>query len=892
MSDSGQPPRRRRRRNSAMADESSHSDQSTQPQHQGQLTRSDRQEIVDLLRQESAENFLKRAREIGLNPATDFAELNLSGVDLSHASFQDADLTGVNLSQANLSNTHLNHTKLTNANLQQANLQRSNLSFVDLSGANLKEANLSDVALSGNPNLSQANLQQADLSNAHLNWANLTDATLEDANLQNARLESIKLQGAKCDRANFQGARFGQGDDFSHISFKGANFANVSLYKLDFSHSDLSNANFEKSILEHVNFSNANLQQANLPKVNLSYVNLSHANLKSANLQGADLEGVLLQGTIIDTQTQLDPTWRKIWAIFNNQVTEDLDLRNADLSRQDFQGMNLAGANLQSTKLFSTNFRNTNLSGADLRNASYRELCLAGANLTDANLSGLNLRSINLSGANLQGANLNRVMLEQADLSGANLQGANLDGAILEEADLSGANLQGVNLDGAILKNTVINSATQLDPKWQLVWEILNNSQCGRELSGVDLSNANLSRANLENANLKGANLTGVDLSEANLLGTQIDQTTNLDPMWRRAWAAVNSPLDAESSNYVIRKVMPAILEPYRDRIEATAKPYLGIHLVPDDTLTWWNSKFPGEQISRAGLPYLPKGMSYPQTPEGEYLHLLIQINFAEAPSMEPFPRQGILQVFIADSGYYGCLHEHYSEFDKTDWFQQTTFCIRYFADPDMDEANLETNFDFLPDKNPELRDLDAVAEFSIVGAYPPTCSAIQWWSGYEFMPTVDYQFYDVLFHDLDWSDRRAAMRFIDEFTEAYEGAYDSWGEVFEVRTNEETTTSKTEDSTSYTHISARLGGYTLFPQEDPREGSSGLSHIGGYTTFSQEDPNAREYSTGFEGLDGPLDTMLLLIDTSGEVLWFYIQQSDLVRQDFSRVFYVVENTL
>ncbi|MGK7891247.1 MAG: pentapeptide repeat-containing protein [Leptolyngbyaceae cyanobacterium] len=848
MSESEQPPRRRRRRSSAIDDESSYRDQSTPPQNQGQLTRSDRQEIVDLLLQESADDFLKRAREIGLNPATDFAELNLSGVNLSHASLQGVDLTGVNLSQANLSNAHLNHAKLTNANLQQANLQRSSLSFVDLSGANLKEANLSDVALSGNPNLSQANLQQANLSNANLNHANLNNANLEEANLENARLASIKLKSARCDRANFQGARFGQGDDFSHISFKGANFANISSHKLDFSHSDLSNANFEQAQLIQANFSNANLQQVNLKKVNLSYANLSHANLKSANLQGAELSGVRLEGTIIDTQTELDPIWRKIWAILNNQVAEDLDLSNTDLSGQDFQGMNLAGVNLQSTRLFSTNFRNTNLSGVDLRNASYRELCLAGANLTDANLSGLNLRSLNLSGANLQGANLNQAMLENTDLSGANLQGA--------------------NLDGAILNNTVINSETQLDPKWQLVWEILNNSQCGRELSGVDLSNADLTSANLENANLKGANLTGVDLSEANLLGTQIDETTNLAPMWHRAWATVNSPLDAESSNYVIRKVMPAILEPYRDRIEATAKPYLGIHLAPDDTLTWWNSKFPGAQMSRAGLPYLPKGMSYPQTPEGEYLHLLVQINFAEAPFVEPFPRQGILQVFIANCDYYGCPYPYqqpWKEF-QTRWFQQTTFRIRYFAEPDLNKENLETNFDFLPDKNESPGSFD----FRFLDAYPSTCSAIQWSSGYDFMPSEDYQFYDVLLHDLDRSDHVEEEGFIEEFREAYEEAYGSWGDVFEVRTSEEATTCKTENSTHrYTYISAQLGGYTTFPQEDPRE-----------------------YSTGFEELDGPLDTMMLQINLSGEVLWFYIQQSDLVRQDFSRVFYVIENTL
>jgi uncharacterized protein YwqG len=253
--------------------------------------------------------------------------------------------------------------------------------------------------------------------------------------------------------------------------------------------------------------------------------------------------------------------------------------------------------------------------------------------------------------------------------------------------------------------------------------------------------------------------------------------------------------------------------------------------------------------------------MSYPQTPEGEYLHLLAQINFAEAPTLEPFPRQGILQFFIANCDYYGCPYPYqqpWNEF-QANWFQQTTFRIRYFPEPDLNEANLETNFDFLPDKNENPDSFD----FRFLDAYPPTCSAIQWSSGYDFMPSEDYQFHDVMFHDLDRSDRPSAMRFIDEFTEAYD-AY-CWDAEFE-----EMPTSKTQDSTRrYTYISARLGGYTLFPQQDPRES---LMNI--------------------EGLDGPLDTILLKLSLSGEVLWFYIQQSDLIRQDFSRVFYALESTV
>jgi hypothetical protein len=40
-----------------------------------------------------------------------------------------------------------------------------------------------------------------------------------------------------------------------------------------------------------------------------------------------------------------------------------------------------------------------------------------------------------------------------------------------------------------------------------------------------------------------------------------------------------------------LNKPLPPILERYRDRIEATIKPYLSINLIPDENLTWWQSK-------------------------------------------------------------------------------------------------------------------------------------------------------------------------------------------------------------------------------------------------------------------------------------------------------------
>ena len=65
-----------------------------------------------------------------------------------------------------------------------------------------------------------------------------------------------------------------------------------------------------------------------------------------------------------------------------------------------------------------------------------------------------------------------------------------------------------------------------------------------------------------------------------------------------------------------------------------------------------WSSKFGGQA-------YWPLGEDYPQTKQGERLHLLAQLNFEEMPHIEGFPQHGILQFFIANDGMYGL------DFDK-----------------------------------------------------------------------------------------------------------------------------------------------------------------------------------------------------------------------------------
>lgn len=154
------------------------------------------------------------------------------------------------------------------------------------------------------------------------------------------------------------------------------------------------------------------------------------------------------------------------------------------------------------------------LSGAELR----------GAYLRRANLRGANLKGANLSRAELKGANLGGADLSEANLSEANLNKANLAGA-----DLRGTNLSGANLNAADLQKARIDHTTQIDGKWQLIWEVMIKKEAGKnlieaDLRGIDLNEVDLRKANLNRANLSKANLSETNLSEANLSESDLSE--------------------------------------------------------------------------------------------------------------------------------------------------------------------------------------------------------------------------------------------------------------------------------------------------------------------------------------------------------------------------------
>ncbi len=120
---------------------------------------------------------------------------------------------------------------------------------------------------------------------------------------------------------------------------------------------------------------------------------------------------------------------------------------------------------------------------------------------------------------------------------------------------------------------------------------------------------------------------------------------------------------------------------PYQDKFLSTQKPL--VRIIPDPELVPlpWQSKI-------GGNPYLPTGSSFPVNPEGDHLCFLAQLNFAEMPVLEGFPRKGILQFYIFDDGLYG-LNEENPE-------KQDNFRVLFFENPVQDEAQLITDFSFL----------------------------------------------------------------------------------------------------------------------------------------------------------------------------------------------------
>lgn len=192
-------------------------------------------------------------------------------------------------------------------------------------------------------------------------------------------------------------------------------------------------------------------------------------------------------------------TWNQ-WRVDNPEIRPDLrdmsfrttspSMLGVDLSKANFRGADMRGADLYRAWLVKTDF-----TGATLDFAIFGEATLGGArfvnaqlheaNFMKAHLYGADFTGSALSGAKFYGANLESAVLGQS-LAGLWLEEANLQCASLVNADMQGARLRGANLQGADLR--------------------------GAKLCNADLRGAQLIETKVEGADFSGAHVHGISV--------------------------------------------------------------------------------------------------------------------------------------------------------------------------------------------------------------------------------------------------------------------------------------------------------------------------------------------------------------------------------------------
>lgn len=175
----------------------------------------------------------------------------------------------------------------------------------------------------------------------------------------------------------------------------------------------------------------------------------------------------------------------------NNHALSRMDvvrsiIMTPTMSELRFQGVNLAGADLNRL---------------DLRYINFKYACLARCNLSGVNLSFCCLERADMSHANMEGAQLLGVKALCANMEGANLKGCNMEDPAGSKTVMEGVNLKGANLEGSNMAGVNLRVATLKNANLQ------NCDLRAAVLAGADLECCDLSGSDLHEANLRGANL-------------------------------------------------------------------------------------------------------------------------------------------------------------------------------------------------------------------------------------------------------------------------------------------------------------------------------------------------------------------------------------------------
>jgi uncharacterized protein YjbI with pentapeptide repeats len=264
----------------------------------------------------------------------------------------------------------------------------------DLSGMDLHAADLNGADLRG------ADLTGTDLENADLRGARLDEATMIGTDLAHARGDGASLRHARLLDNDMESARF-PGADFSHAVLDGtdlesADLSGSLLEKASLMGSDLESANLrgiqaDGADLTGANLSRAQVTHASLEKAQLRATNLSSTRLDGANLTGADLRRAHLGVRLVvenagtPPKRQAPPAANPCFPMTScskaaiSQVSDDTgvgallvdtNLRGADLSHADLNGVVMLRGSLREAQLTGARKEGARLLDVDLTDST------------------------------------------------------------------------------------------------------------------------------------------------------------------------------------------------------------------------------------------------------------------------------------------------------------------------------------------------------------------------------------------------------------------------------------------------------------------------------------------------------------------------------------------
>lgn len=195
----------------------------------------------------------------------------------------------------------------------------------------------------------------------------------------------------------------------------------------------------------------------------------------------------------------------------SSQPYPRINFSGCDLSHRNFSGVDLAFADLSSTKIINTDFSGSRLTSANISNS-----IIDNSNFIDANLINVDLTNSEIIKSNFQKSQLRYVSFANSTISEsifneAIIRGSNFEGVTIKNSDFVGSTLYHSNLRNSIISNSDFTDADLRYSKFNntnLIESILKRS---------DLSHAEMSSMNIEKTSLQETIMTYVDFSNSKI---------------------------------------------------------------------------------------------------------------------------------------------------------------------------------------------------------------------------------------------------------------------------------------------------------------------------------------------------------------------------------------